>query len=125
MVWMYREGVLEMAIKISISNSMITEDARVLNNARISDSGDIGIDIYDTKINGRAVVWENLSVEPVLNELNQKAEMMDRNSREFEQIQRIIEVKNWNKKEFIRCIAKHVAEFSQGVLASVIANYIT
>ena len=122
---MYREGVLKMAIKISISNSTITEDARVLNNARISDSEDIDIDIYDTKINGRAVVWENLTIEPVLNELNQKAAMMDKNYSEFEQIQRIIEVKNWNKKDFIRCIAKHVAEFSQGVLASVIANYIT
>ena len=114
-----------MAIKISISNSKITEDARVLNNAIIRNGGDIDINLSDTKINGRAVVWENLNIDPVLKELNQKTELMDKNSREFGEIQKILQVKSWNKKDFIKCVAKHVAEFSQGVLASVIANYIS
>lgn len=114
-----------MAIRISINNSTITQDARVLNNVAIRDGADIDVDISDTKICGRAVVWENLSIEPVLNELNQKAELMDRNSREFEEVQKILQVKSWNRKEFIKCVAKHVTEFSQGVLASVIANYIS
>ena len=44
-----------MAIRISISNSTITEDARVLNNATIRNRGDIDINFSDTKKNGRAV----------------------------------------------------------------------
>lgn len=114
-----------MAIRISINNSTITQEARVLNNVSIRDCDAIDIDISDTKIHGKAVLWESLSIEPVLNELNQKAVQMDRNSQEFEEVQKILQVKNWNKKEFIKCIVKHVAEFSQGVLASIIANYVS
>ncbi len=114
-----------MAIRISISNSTITEDARVLNNATIRNRGDIDINFSDTKINGRAVVWENLNIDSVLTELNQKTELMDRNSREYGEVQKVLQVKSWNRKDFIKCAAKHVAEFSQGVLASVIANQIS
>lgn len=114
-----------MAIRISISDSIITQEARVLNNIAIRDNGDIDVSISDTKIDGRAVVWEKLSIEPVINDLSQKAKLMDRNSHEFGEVQKILQVKSWSRKEFIKCVAKHVTEFSQGVLASVIANYIS
>ena len=114
-----------MPVRICISNSTITQDARVLNNATIRDDQEINIDILNTKVNGRAVVWENLSIEPVLTELKQKSELMDRDSREFGEVQKILQVKSWNKKDFIKCIAQHVTEFSRGVLASIVANYIS
>lgn len=114
-----------MAIRISISNATIVQDARVLNNVTIRDDGDIAIDISDTTIGGKTVVWENLNIEAVINDLNKRAMLMDRNSREYGEVQEILQIKTWDKKTFIRCIAKHVTEFSQGVLASIIANYIS
>lgn len=50
---------------------------------------------------------------------------MDKNVDEYSAVQEILEVKQWSKKDFAKRVTKHLGEFSQGVLASVIANIFT
>ena len=66
-----------------------------------------------------------LSIENVLEELNHKTQSMDKSSKEYFEICEILEMQTGNKKELFKCITSHLGEFSQGVLASVIANLIT
>lgn len=114
-----------MGINICVSNLKAGDDARVLNNVSIQDARDVNLEVRDLEINGRAVILENLKIEPLMEELNARVWKMDKNSDEYFQIQEILKVKDWNKKKFIGCIGRHLNEFSQGVLASVVANILT
>lgn len=114
-----------MAIEINLSGAKIYENASVLNGAVIHEDSDVHIDLSSSEISGQSKVLDNLEINSLLNMLEDKSTFMDKSSNEYMEIQRILKVKNWDKKEFITCIKKHLAEFSQGVLASIIANLLT
>lgn len=40
----------------------------------------------------------------------------------FRNIQKILRVTQWKKMDFVKCVGKHLAVFSEGVLASVVAT---
>lgn len=113
-----------MGIKINISGAEISGNARVLNNASIRGVDDVNVEAKNLQVSGDALVLENLEINSVLEELNKRVQQMDKNSYEYERIQKILKVKRWNKKKFAKSVVKHLSEFSQGVLASVVANHI-
>lgn len=113
-----------MGINISISGANISDNAGVLNDASINGSDDVNLELNDLQVSGNATVLEHLEINPVLEELNKKVLQMDKSSNEYSKIQEILKVKRWNKKQFINSVAKHLSEFSQGVLASIVANHI-
>ena len=114
-----------MGIKISMSNVKMCDNASVLNNAVISNQEDVEIDLCDMEMSGQIQLLENLEINSVLKQLNEKLSIMDKNTDEYFRIKEILEVKKWDRKKFYQCIVKHIGDFSKGVLASVIANCIT
>jgi len=114
-----------MAIEINLSGAKIYENVSVLNRAVIHEASDVHIDLSSSEISGQSKVLDNLEINSLLNMLEDKSTLMDKSSNEYMEIQRILKVGNGDKKEFITCIKKHLAEFSQGVLASIIANLLT
>jgi len=114
-----------MGVKINISNTKVSDSVRVMNNSLIRTDNDVVVNIRDSEITGQAIVLEDLKIDSILKELSHKAEFMDKNSDEYLDIQKILSTDQRNKKDFISCITKHLAGFSQGVLASIVANLIT
>ncbi len=114
-----------MGIEINISDLNISGDAEILNKTKIRSNSDVDIDLKHLDINGNAKLLNNLEVDSVLNELRQKEQSMDINSAEYPQIKRITSQNQWNKDDFVGCVMKHISEFSQGVLASIVANLLT
>lgn len=114
-----------MGINISLSDMKINDNAKVLNNASIKSNEDVSINLQSMEINGQAAVLNDLEIDSVLQELNKRIQKMDKNSDEYFRIQEILKVKRWKKKNFINCVIAHMGEFSQGVLASVLANFLT
>lgn len=114
-----------MGIKINISNLKICDNAEVLNNAVISGHDDVEIGLHDLEINGQVQLLENLEINSILNQLNEKVCVMDKNTDEYPRIKEILAVKQWDKKKFYKCIVTHLSDFSKGVLASIVANCIT
>ena len=114
-----------MGIEINLSDLNIGRNAEVMNGATVRNSDDVQISLENIEIREYAKVLNHLEIDPVINELRQQAQSMDRNSDEYLEIKNIVSVKQWNKDNFIKCAIKHIGEFSQGVLASIIANYIT
>lgn len=114
-----------MGVEINIGNTKISDNARVLTETLIRNNSDVKINVLDSEINGQAVVLENLKIDSVLEELKQKVEHMDRNSKEYLDVQEILNVEQGNDKKIIERIKRHLLEFSQGVLASIVANKLT
>lgn len=114
-----------MGIEIKMSGMEISGNSKVLDNAVIKNNEDINISLQDSKISEHASVLSDLEIENVLEELNHKTQSMDKSSKEYLEICEILEMQTGNKKELFKCITSHLGEFSQGVLASVIANLIT
>jgi len=113
-----------MGVEINLSGLKISDNAKVLNNATIKNNDDICIQLHNSEIFGEAIVLDNLEISPVLEELKQELQSMNQNSKEYSEIQKILKVQQWSKKSFVKCITKHLGEFSQGVLASVVANFL-
>lgn len=114
-----------MGIEINLSNLNIGKNTEFMNNAKIKNSNDVHINLEHMEIHDYVKVLNHLEIDPVLNELKYQSLSMDKNSAEYLKIKNIIGEKQWDKVDFIRCAIKHISEFSQGVLASIIANYIT
>lgn len=114
-----------MGIEINLSNMRINGDAEILNRATISENKDIGIKLNNLEVNGKAVVFDDLKINSILDELNASLQRMDKNSDEYCKIQDMLQEKQWNEKKFVKCVKEHVSNFSQGVLASIVANFLT
>lgn len=114
-----------MGVEINLSGATISKNARVLNHAVIRNGHDVRIGLQNAEITDDTVVLENLEIDSVLDELSQKSEIMDKSLPEYSAIQKILNMQHWNKKAFAKCIARHLGEFSQGVLASVVASFLT
>lgn len=113
-----------MGIEIDLSDLNISGNAEVMENVKIRNSNDVHISLKYLNISENAKILNNLEIDPILEELMQQAQVMDRNSVEYLKIKKILGVKQWNKDYFIRCVKKHISEFSQGVLASIVANFL-
>lgn len=111
-----------MGVEINISNSKIA--GRVMNHADIGNN-DLCFKLHNTEIDEHAVILEKLKIESVLKQLEQECQKMDKDSMEYLSIREILSVRKWHKKAFVNRVTKHLADFSKGVLASIIANMIT
>lgn len=114
-----------MGISIKMSGLEVSDDSKVFNHVVIKNNEDIDIDLRNSKIFGHASVLSDLEIENMLKELNYEVQNMDKSSKEYSGICEIIKMQMGNKTELFNRIANHLGEFSQGILASVIANYIT
>lgn len=114
-----------MGVEINISNTKINNKSAVLTNTTIRNNDDVKVNILDSEINGQAVVLDNLKIDSVLEELKQKVDQMDKDSKEYLEVQEILGTGQGNDKNMIERIKKHLLEFSQGVLASIVANMLT
>lgn len=114
-----------MGIEINLSDLNITGNAELMGNAKIMGGKDVRISLEHAEIGEYAKVLNNLEIDTVLNELEQKVPYMDKNSAEYVEVEKLIDQKQWNKNDFIGCVIKHISEFSQGVLASIVANLAT
>lgn len=113
-----------MGIEIDLNDLNISGNAEVMENVKIASANDVHIGLKHSEIKENAKVLNNLEIDALLNELMQQAEVMDKNSLEYPKIKKILGVKQWNKDDFIGCVLKHISEFSQGVLASIVAGLI-
>ena len=114
-----------MGIEINLEHLNISGNAEVMENAKIRNNNDVYIGLRHSDISERAKILNNLEIDSMLKELMRQAQIMDKDSIEYPKIKEILNVKRWDKTDFIKCISKHISEFSQGVLASIVANFIT
>lgn len=114
-----------MGIEINLSDLNISGNAEVMENVKIRNNSDAHIGLKHIDISENAKLLNNLEIDSILKELAQQVQFMDKNSIEYSQIKKILSVKQWNKDEFIGRTIKHIAVFSQGVLASIVANFLT
>jgi len=114
-----------MGIEINLSDLNVSGNAEVMDNVKIRNNSDVHIDLKHLDISEDAKLLNNLEIDSILEELAQKAQFMDKNSDEYPKIKKILSKRQWNKAEFIKQAVRHITDFSQGVLASIVANFLT
>lgn len=115
-----------MSVKINLNNLKMSGNSKVMTNAIIRDSNDdIQIDAANAELNDSALLLTDAKIGTVLDELNQKYILLDASSNEYAEIQKILSMSPNNKKELSKLITKHIAEFSQGLLANIVTNLLT
>lgn len=115
-----------MSIKINLSNMKMSGESKASLETTLCNSyEDVQIDAPNMELTDRAVFSENLKIGATLDQLTQKAVLLDKSSREYADIQKILSIPRSNEKEISKHIARHIAEFAQGVLASIVASLLT
>lgn len=114
-----------MGIEIDLNDLNISGNAEVMDNVKIRDNSDVHIGLKHLDISEDAKLLNNLEIDSILKKLAQQEQFMDKDSDEYSQIKKILSKKQWNKDEFIERVIRHITDFSQGILASIIANFLT
>lgn len=113
-----------MGFKMEIEGLSVGKDVELLNGATIHDAEEVDISVKNLDIGGKLSMMNDMEIKSMFSELKEKSLTMDRDSREYKEIQGILGVKHWDKKQFVDCARKHIADFSKGVLASIVANFL-
>lgn len=114
-----------MAIQIEICNSKISDKAKLLKNTNIKGESDTQIKIDNLDMSGDASVLEGLEISEIINDLNNEIRNINSDDPEYKGLQNILCADTSKPEEIKRKIKAHIAEFSKGVLASIVANLIT
>ncbi len=116
-----------MSIKIEIKNNVIKGNTKIGNNSKITEgfNSESTISINNSDIKGDISILENLEISTVFNQVKVCMRQMEKNSIEYQDLKLLLEEDKTNRVEILNHIKNHLANFAQGVLASVIANYIS
>lgn len=107
-----------------MGNMTIHGNASILNHASISN-GDVDIKMNDVHIDGDTVMMQGFVINDFYTELEKELHNMNANSLEYQDIKKILQIPQNNKKLISKEITKHICTFSKGVLENVLANYIS
>lgn len=114
-----------MAINISIKNSNFRGNSRILNNATINSANSVDVQLDNVDTSDGTRILEGLNIVDVISELEKRKYSLDNNSEEYRDINRILLNKRLTRNDMLSLFAQHLGNFSQGILASIIANHIT
>lgn len=112
-----------MGIKINISDSKIS--GNVLNNTSLKGNNDVNIELSKLDVDKEAALLNDLQIEAIIQELSKNTQIMDQKSEEYYEIEKLLENKNNDYNGLSKKIFRHIAQFSEGVLASIVANFLT
>jgi hypothetical protein len=114
-----------MAVEIIVNNSQISDNARVVNSAYIKHGDDVRISVDNTQLDKWSAIVDTLDVDAFVREVQRQKVTMDKTLPEYEGVQEILNTSRYDKEELPAKIGHHLASFSQGVLASILANMIS
>lgn len=106
-----------MAIEISITNSSFKDESKVLNNMKAATDEDVKIRLEDITLERNVQMLNDLEIGVLM-------QNEDISREEYFALQKIMKVKE-EKSKYRNMILEHISTFSQGVLASVVANMLT
>lgn len=112
-----------MSSEITISGLDIGEDARFLNDVTISDDN-IKVRVENINVKGKLELLNDVEIDSVVSALRDRVPNMDHDSEEYKEINEIIHTAGHDKKNRREKMLRHLGNFSQGVLASILANLI-
>ena len=114
-----------MGIQIEISNSKISDNAKLMENVNIRGKSDAQIKVNGLEMEGNASVLENIEFSEVVDDLKTQVQYMDKNTKEYRELQCILNTDISKRDELKKKMTTHLLEFSTGVLARIITKLIT
>ena len=109
-----------MAIDIQIKNLDIKGNTRLLNNATLQGPASINLD--NIAISGDSVILDNLNITDFCNAI--KGTYSQMSASEQASIEKVLAQKENTKSSFIKTLRQHLVNFSEGVAAGVVANWL-
>lgn len=114
-----------MAINIKLDDVSISDHAKVLTGARMSETADFDVQVEKVKVYGDAQFLTDMQIESVVKKAENALEEMPTSSPEYSSIRKIVQASKFkNKREVLRKIGIHLGTFTEGVLQSIIADVI-
>ena len=113
-----------MSVQIKITGSKIGGSAKLLNNVTVTGHEDPDVTVENTDILDNAEVLNGLNIEDVVERLKSEIENVDHQSREYKELQQILNTSRGNKEETVKWIARHIGRFSEGVLVNIVSEFL-
>lgn len=113
-----------MGVKITLDGIKAGGNTKVLRNAKIR-STDAELILRDLTVDGNAEILENLDIDDFCNEVMSDDVLFGMSPEEYISFQKVIKHKNRNRSTFLNSLFQHLLSFSEGVIASVVASFLT
>lgn len=113
-----------MGVNIVVDNIKTGGDLEILNNANIHSRTASNIEVHNLLVKGNASVLNNLNLEEIKEDLSERLVVMDKDTREYEELKKLLDTYGKEKARFGKKLLEHLQSFAEGVAASVVANYI-
>lgn len=113
-----------MGVNIVLDDINVGGGLDILNDANISSRADSNIEIHNLFAKGNTAILNNLNLEELKDDLNEKLVTMDKNVREYEELKKLLNAYGNGKNRFGKKLLEHLQSFAEGVVASIVASYI-
>ena len=124
--WVKRE--ITMGITIKMTNTKISDNAKVMNNMTGNHSDNINIEMDGVQIGNTAEILNNLTdtqTNEILYLLKEQAKKMHNTEKEYQQIIKLLldidQEKNFSPKQILK---QHMPDLLTGTLANIISSVI-
>lgn len=114
-----------MGVNIVVDNIKVGGDLDILNDAKISSRTDSNIELHNLLAKGNTAILNNLNLEELKEDLSEKLVVMNKNTCEYQQLKKLLNEYGKGKEKFGKKLLEHLQSFAEGVVASVVANYIS
>ena len=116
-----------MAIKISITNIKSAKDCSIMNGTKINgySEEDVEIKFNGLKTLGGMHLLDNFEITNIKSTLSKTILTMDKKDPEYMAIQELLCNPVSSPDSFTKKILTHIGQFTEGVLANIVSNYIT
>ena len=115
-----------MAINIKLDDVSISDHAKVLTGARMSETADFDVQAEKVKVYGDAQFLTDMQIESVVKKAENALQELPESSPEYSSLRKIVQdSKSKNKREVLRKIGIHLGIFTEGVLQNIIADVIS
>lgn len=109
-----------MAVEIKVNNLHINGNCRILNKATLPDNTSLRLERIC--ISGDSVILDELNVAAFRDAIQATAYKMS--ASEYASIQKVLRKGKSGKDRFIKALRQHLINFSEGIAASVVANWL-
>lgn len=110
-----------MSVIINISDLSMSGNSKLLNDAKIHADSDVQIELSHLELMDYAEFLNGFDAETISTDIKKRISSMDKNSSEYKEIQNLF----CSSKMNLDKLKRHIAKFSEGVVAQVLANYIS
>lgn len=114
-----------MDVKIKMTNTKISDKAKVISNMTVSDIGDVNVEMDCVEIKDEAEFLNNLTniqIDELLSQLKEQIKLLEKTSKEYNEIRNLLADVEKSRLPAREILKQYLPNLLTGTLANILGN---